>query len=594
MIPAALPDLIVDALSASPVGSGKARAVCVPFALPADVISAIVSRSDVASLITILDGDAGSTGGFAKAVVPFSASGKPDPAAWQSAQSLLFVGFGSGIPYGMLTSALRAGIKSVICLAGASWKRQPTWRLLAERHLRSGLLHAPYRMAVHRLDQYGARSPAVRTLAKALNGGRSISRFVSSLPAQANPDQGQGIAFYTGSLGSGGAERQMVNTILALKERGYGPIRVACAGDADGFYRPILDAAGIAVETVRREPDRASDDLAHLSVDQLRRVSDLPREVVMEAVALSAWLQQAPPRVLHCWQDHCNVVGGLAGLLSGVPRIVLSTRSLAPYNFGFFQLNQRPAYRALATRPEVRILNNSAMGADDYAAWLGVRRSAFEVIRNGVDLSKLVKPGPAEVEGFRSSLGIPAGAPVMGTIFTIYKYKRPLLWVDTAAALARSRPDAHFLMVGDGPMRQETEERIARHGLTDRFHLPGRMEDVALALSAMQAFLLTSVVEGLPNVLLEAQMMGVPAVTVNVGGAGEAIDDGKTGLVVNEAMPEKLAEAILSMLADAQQTRSATLGPEFVRTRFGMTRMIDETLASYGLAPLANSGTPRT
>ncbi len=171
---------------------------------------------------------------------------------------------------------------------------------------------------------------------------------------------------------------------------------------------------------------------------------------------------------------------------------------------------------------------------------------------------------------------------MVGAIFTIYKFKRPLLWVDAAAKIARKRPDVHFLMIGDGPMRAETEERIARYGLTERFHLPGRMEDVALALSAMQAFLLTSTHEGLPNVLLEAQMMGVPAVTVNVGGAAEAIDDGTTGLVVDEATPDRLAQAVLAMLEQDQQAQSAQLGPDFVRQRFGLDRMVDATLASYG------------
>jgi glycosyltransferase involved in cell wall biosynthesis len=80
-------------------------------------------------------------------------------------------------------------------------------------------------------------------------------------------------------------------------------------------------------------------------------------------------------------------------------------------------------------------------------------------------------------------------------------------------------------------------------------------------------------------------MMGVPAVTVNVGGAAEAIDAGKTGLVVGEATPERLAEAVLAMLDEDQQARSAELGPEFVRNCFGMDRMIAETLVSYGLDP---------
>lgn len=583
MTPNNIPALIADALNSPFMRTGRPHVVCIPFAVDSGVVRHLSSRPEISALIVSIRGQETSVEDAMKPITPFSPVEKPDPAIWRNASSLLFIGFTSSIPYGMLTSALRGGVKRVASLNRGSWRLQPTWKLLAERHMRAGLIYGPYRMGVHKLDQYGARLPLARGLAKALNGGRNIAGFVSSLPSQSNPAQSQGLAFYTGSLGSGGAERQMVNTIIALKELGIGPIRVACAGDANGFYRPVLDAAGIPVESVGSDPTGSNDHLAALSVEKLRRASDLPREVLMEAVALSAWLEKAPPQILHCWQDHCNVIGGLAGLLSGIPKIVLSTRSVAPYNFGFFQLNQRPAYRAFASRPEITILNNSSTGADDYSNWVGIDRKLINVIRNGVDLGKLEKPGQAATAAFRASLGIPTDAPVMGTIFTIYKFKRPLLWVDTAAAIAKMRPEAHFLIIGDGPMRQETETRIAQHGLTDRFRLPGRMEDVALALSAMQAFLLTSIHEGLPNVLLEAQMMGVPAVTVNVGGAAEAIDDGKTGAVVAEATPDRLAEAILAMFGSDQQNRSARLGPNFVSERFGIDRMIAETLLIYGL-----------
>ncbi|MBU0877929.1 MAG: glycosyltransferase [Alphaproteobacteria bacterium] len=578
-----LPHLVSDALAACSTYSGSPYVACIPFAVEPATIDHLLSRPDINGMIASIAHAPPSTTRIAKPVTAYSPLGKPEPEVWQGARALLFVGFTSSIPYGMLTSALRGGVKKVVSLRRGQWTLEPTWRLLAERHIRGGIIQRLLRLAILHLDRYGSQLPLARMAAKALNVNRSIADAVASIPRQQGFALPNGVAFYTGSLGAGGAERQMVNTILSLCARGIGPIRVACAGDAHGFYRPALDAAGIQVDAVHADASGVNEHLSALPVEVLRVASDLPREVVMETVALSVWLQRYSPRVLHCWQDHCNVVGGLAGLMSGVPTIVLSTRSVAPYNFGFFQLNQRPSYQAFAKRPEIRILNNSSTGADDYSHWLGIRRDQIEVIRNGVDLSKLAKPATDATKEFRASLGIPDGAPVIGAIFTIYKFKRPLLWVDAAALVAKARPDAHFVMVGDGPMRAETEERIAKHGLTARFHMPGRMEDVALALSAMQAFLLTSTHEGLPNVLLEAQMMGVPAVTVNVGGAAEAIDDGKTGLVVDEATPARLAQAVLAMLEPDQQEQSARLGPEFVRQRFGLERMVEETLSSYAL-----------
>lgn len=584
MSTATLPDVIVDAVTAQELHTSGPYVICIPFPIEKKIAESLLERSTVSALIANLMSDIEFDAQL-EVASPYSMIEKPDPAIWNNAQYLLFVGFSSLIPYGMLTSALRAGVNTVVALSRGGWHHQPTWRLLAERHMRGGIVTRAHRALVHKLDQYGAKLSSARTLAKALNADRSIADIVAALPIRSIRPETVGVAFYTGSLGSGGAERQMVNTILGLARKNIGPIRVACAGDAEGFYRPILDGAGIKVESLRQDSSGRNDFLSTLPANQLRIAAGFPREIATDVVALGAWLQEAPPAILHCWQDHCNIVGGLAGLLSGVPRIVLSTRSVAPYNFGFFQLNQRPAYRAFCVRPEVRILNNSEKGAEDYADWLGVKSGSIDVIRNGVDFSKLSKPDPRQTRTFRQSLGIPDSAPVLGTIFTIYKFKRPLLWVDAAAAVAKKRPDAHFLIVGDGPMRKQTEDRIARHGLTGRFHLPGRMEDVALALSAMQSFLLTSVHEGLPNVLLEAQMLGVPVITVDVGGAAEAIDDGVTGIVVRSAAPKHLAEAAFAMFADKQQSRSAVAGPAFVRERFGMERMVLETLASYGLRP---------
>ncbi len=131
-------------------------------------------------------------------------------------------------------------------------------------------------LLVLNLDRRGAQFSLARTAAKSLNSNRSIANFVASLPHQSGPASPQGIAFYTGSLGAGGAERQMVNTILALAARGVGPIMVACAGDANGFYRPVLDAAGIQVDRIRADADIVSEHLSALPVGALRQASDLP------------------------------------------------------------------------------------------------------------------------------------------------------------------------------------------------------------------------------------------------------------------------------------------------------------------------------
>jgi glycosyltransferase involved in cell wall biosynthesis len=102
------------------------------------------------------------------------------------------------------------------------------------------------------------------------------------------------------------------------------------------------------------------------------------------------------------------------------------------------------------------------------------------------------------------------------------------------------------------------------------------------ALSACNLVLLTSVGEGTPNVLLEAQSLGLPVVTTDAGGAPEAVLDGITGYVVRKGGPDKIAEAVLRVMQDAEFcTAVRRHGPAFIEERYGLDRMIRETLSLY-------------
>jgi glycosyltransferase involved in cell wall biosynthesis len=98
-------------------------------------------------------------------------------------------------------------------------------------------------------------------------------------------------------------------------------------------------------------------------------------------------------------------------------------------------------------------------------------------------------------------------------------------------------------------------------------------------------FLLTSYGEGLPNVLIEAQAMGTAVVCTQAGGAPEAVAEGMTGTVVRQRDAVAIAEAVLALAGDgAALSRARREGPRFVRAKFGMARMIAETIEAYGLA----------
>jgi glycosyltransferase involved in cell wall biosynthesis len=136
-------------------------------------------------------------------------------------------------------------------------------------------------------------------------------------------------------------------------------------------------------------------------------------------------------------------------------------------------------------------------------------------------------------------------------------------------------------------MQDQVQRKAKQIGLGDRFILAGVTDQVLQAMSIMDVLLLTSRGEGLPNVLLEAQWVGTPVVTTDVGGAKEAIEPGVTGWAVASDRASDVARQIACLhrnpvvLAEARNH-----GPAFVSKQFGVARMISQTMKVYGISEI--------
>jgi glycosyltransferase involved in cell wall biosynthesis len=237
----------------------------------------------------------------------------------------------------------------------------------------------------------------------------------------------------------------------------------------------------------------------------------------------------------------------------------------------------------IAFNKSVVLLNNSRAGAHDYEHWIGLQRGTISILQNAFLPESAKMPDHAETERFRQSLGLRDGSPIVGTLMRFAPEKDPLLWLETAAQISRLRPDVRFLIGGYGDLGPEMEHRIKERGLGGSVVLAGPIADPGLAYSVMDTVLLTSMVEGIPNVAVEAQAMGRPVVVTNVGGAPEAVLANRTGIVVSERSAEALAKAVINTLDDrCWRDRVSSEGPKFVSARFALARMIDETLDHYG------------
>jgi glycosyltransferase involved in cell wall biosynthesis len=399
---------------------------------------------------------------------------------------------------------------------------------------------------------------------------------------------GESITLVVGTLGPGGSERQAVATLLGLASRGYSDLSLLCNyldGPVDRFFAHLLEGCPVSISEVSedfRDPDPSESVEALGSAGLTVLMEKLPSELKDIPWYAQAFLATRP-RIVHAWLDYTNVKAGLAAALIGIPRIVLSTRSVAPNNFALFQPYMREAYRILAAHPTVCLLNNSEAGARDYERWLGLPRGTFKVVRNGFDFSQLEPAEKSqEAREFRARLGVPLEVPLVGSVLRFSEEKCPLFWIDVAARVAGRQPEVRFLMVGDGPLWEEARRRVEACGLGDRIVMPGNEKDAAIAIAAMDVFLLTSRLEGLPNALIEAQALGVPVVTTDGGGSAETLIQGTTGYAIFPHSADLLADAVLRILGNrAWRERAGQAAQRFVRERFSMSQMVDRTLDAY-------------
>lgn len=510
----------------------------------------------------------------------------------------------------MAIEALKRRRIRVFCLVNGQYQSVPLHRFVLSRLADRAYQHArvlPHGGVARRVVYGVARIPLVRrawhallrrqaAVAVSTSGfeGEALWEEVVQRAAAAGdvsgirPVPGR-VVLVNAGLAAGGAERQVVNTLIGLQRSGRCESIALVAeyirhAQHLEFFLADVERHGIEVAQVERKVTLAGDGLSLVPPDLAEVLADLPPVLLEEILNLAGAFIERRPEVVHAWQDGSSIKCAIAGLIAGVPTIVLGSRNVAPDNFEYVQDYMQPAYRAIARHPRIKMLNNSQAGADSYANWLSIEPSRFVVLRNGVDLAALRHVGELAATDYLQGHGLDPTKPVVGSVFRFWPEKRPMLWLQAMDAVARRRPDVQFLLVGEGVMRAEMEKFVRGSALAGRLRMPGARPDVALPLSAMNLFVLTSKYEGTPNVVLEAQWLGIPIVATDSGGTREAFEIGVSGLLAEPPEPEVIAARVLEWMDNADlMAQARASGPRYVSDRFGLARMVDETLALYGL-----------
>jgi glycosyltransferase involved in cell wall biosynthesis len=203
------------------------------------------------------------------------------------------------------------------------------------------------------------------------------------------------------------------------------------------------------------------------------------------------------------------------------------------------------------------------------------------IIPNGVSLAIPPRPAAVVVQE-RAALGAPPDAYVVGFVGRFSPDKNPLLFVEIAALVARRCPTAHFLMIGDGPLRAATEARVRALGLQDRLSFAGFLPSAAEFLPLLDVLVLTSDSEASPLVILEAMAAARPVVATAVGDVAHQIVEGETGYIRAPRDAIGLAQSVVE-LADAEpRQRLGEAGKARVTRYFSVARTLAHTAEVYG------------
>lgn len=413
-------------------------------------------------------------------------------------------------------------------------------------------------------------------------------------PAKA-PGLGR-LSLITGSLGPGGAERQLTRLAIELERSRKARLAVGGVGltrpveivvrshgpeKQNDFYLGEVRDAGVELHQLN-EAKPVSPRTLGVEDAQLRLLLDyLPPSVNYGVKRLAKHLIDSETDVASAWQDGACLFAGLAALVAGVPHIQLAIRGLPPVlRKHMYRPEYEVMYRAMAAIPGVTFLSNNMASARAYAEWLDIPVSRFAIVYNGVE--PMVTQGSPACEAMWADFvaATPDATRTIGSVFRFDTDKQPNLWIRFAARYLKAHADTRIVMVGGGRLLPAAKQLAHDLGIADRILFTDRSSRVGFWMSRMDVLLLLSRYEGLPNVLIEAQYMGVRVVTTPAGGAGECLLHGTTGYVVEcceqpdlDNLVERTRDLALRS-ADRALFAEGGIGRSFLDANFSVPRML--------------------
>jgi glycosyltransferase involved in cell wall biosynthesis len=353
-------------------------------------------------------------------------------------------------------------------------------------------------------------------------------------------------------LNIGGAEVLLVDLVRSLREAGH------------------------AVQVAYSTPGPMAARLTEMGVP-LTRLPRLARVDLFLLFRLMRLMRREKPDIVHTHLFKSDLHGRLAARWTGVP-VVISTAhnndawaKRAPLGW-LYGRTARLADRIIAVSEEVR---------EYQSKYTFVPSDKIVTIDNGVDLRRF-DGQEAAGHAVRAEFGIASDTPLVGIIGRLTEQKDHATFLRAAGHIRAALPKTRFLVVGDGPLRENLIEQARSFGLDGAVIFAGLRNDIPAVMAALDVLVFSSRWEGLPVTLLEGMAAARPVVSTAVGGVPGVVGDGESALLVPPGMASVLADAIVRVLRDpALAHKLSVAARKRVREKYSLDSMLKRTLALY-------------
>lgn len=323
------------------------------------------------------------------------------------------------------------------------------------------------------------------------------------------------------SCGWGGQEIRILSEAAGLIARGH-QVRLLCPGQSR-----------IYAEAARRGVPATALPIG--------------RKNLKGMLALRRWLSDEMPTV-DVINTHSSTDSWLAALacatLANAPPIVRTRHISAP-------VPNNLATRWLYTQATRHIVTAGEKLRQQLIENNGYPSENITSVPTGIAAARFF---PGDKAQARRQLGLDESRHYIGIVATLRSWKGHLYLLEAFSRIVREREDWHLLIVGDGPMRDVIEPRIAELGLERKVTLAGQQDAPELWLRALDIFCLPSYAnEGVPQAVIQAMMTALPVITTPVGSISEAVHDGVSGLMVAVQDAEALRTALISLIDDPEK-----------------------------------------